>query len=248
MAAREHEDLVYDPSIADIIDFVFPRNLQHPLSTSRLYCYSLCGPLDKHHKLRCGIRGRKVLYEYELEEMCLQYEREDIIQIYLHNPRNFGTLTAKEQEMIISQADGHLKRAKGKSYLPPINREEVYLMLMALPQRESEIVCFHDVQNAVNKFRENRIKKFKLVYPELGTMKNLDQEKLPSAERRKIRKIKSSTAVSEAVAPSTMFRHMEGLRSADQTDMVRDFWNLYSLCIQRMIHHQSFFLDEQPFE
>ena len=36
----------------------------------------------------------------------------------------FGVLRA-EQEMIISQADGHLKCAKGKAMLPQIGKKEV---------------------------------------------------------------------------------------------------------------------------
>ena len=39
--------------------------------------------------------------DYELEEMCVQYEREDIIQIYLHRASDMGSLSVTEEEAII---------------------------------------------------------------------------------------------------------------------------------------------------
>lgn len=57
--------------------------------------------------------------------MCVQFEREDILHIYSHKPRDVGLLSTTEQEMIISQADGHLKRAKGKAMLPQIGKKDV---------------------------------------------------------------------------------------------------------------------------
>jgi hypothetical protein len=57
--------------------------------------------------------------------MCIQFEKEDILQIYMHKPRDVGLLSVAEQEMIISQADGHLKCAKGKAMLPQINKKDI---------------------------------------------------------------------------------------------------------------------------
>lgn len=115
--------------IDDLMDFLFPVHLQHPLSTGRLYSFAYCGPLDERNELRTGPKGSRVLMGYELEEMCMQYEREDIIQVYLHKGNRLGLLTSKEQESIIDQADGHLKSAKGKAMLPPVTREEVLHIL-----------------------------------------------------------------------------------------------------------------------
>ena len=54
--------------------------------------------------------------------MCIQFEREDILSVYVEKQRDVGLLSIAEQEMIISQADGHLKCAKGKAMLPQINK------------------------------------------------------------------------------------------------------------------------------
>ena len=57
--------------------------------------------------------------------MCIQFEREDILSVYVEKQRDVGLLSIAEQEMIISQADGHLKCAKGKAMLPQINKKDV---------------------------------------------------------------------------------------------------------------------------
>lgn len=111
--------------LEDLIQFIFPPNLQHPLASARLIAFGLYGPLDEHGHLRSGRGGCHAIAEYELETMCLQIEREDIIQIYLHRPRDMGLLTTAEQDMIINQADAHLKKEKGKAMLPRMTKEEV---------------------------------------------------------------------------------------------------------------------------
>ena len=112
-------------SLESLLDFVFPSSLQHPLAAGRLFCFALYGPLDIYGNIRTGPKGGRVLADYELEQMCMQLEKEDMLQIYLHRPRDMGLLTSKEQEQIISQADAHLKRAKGKAMLPVLTKQDV---------------------------------------------------------------------------------------------------------------------------
>jgi hypothetical protein len=64
--------------------------------------------------------------DYELDAMCTQYEREDVIQIYLHRASDMGMLSPAEEEAIIAQADGHLKAAKGKAMLPRLTKDDIY--------------------------------------------------------------------------------------------------------------------------
>lgn len=152
-----------------LIRFVFPTNLQHPLAAARLFVFAMCGPFDENLCIRSGFQGKRVVAEYELEEMCLQLEREDIIQVYLHRPRDMGLLTSKEQEAITSQADAHLKKAKGKASLPRLQKKDVYELLKDLPRDEFGRLSFHDAQNVILKYREDRIKELKLVYPSIKT-------------------------------------------------------------------------------
>ncbi|RYG65350.1 hypothetical protein EON64_12115 [archaeon] len=79
--------------------------------------------------MKSGIKGKHTLAEYELEVMCIQIEREDIVQIYLHKARDMGMLTTAEQDMMINQADAHLKREKGKAMLPRISKDDVRQIL-----------------------------------------------------------------------------------------------------------------------
>jgi hypothetical protein len=125
MSSTEKDKLTFSFDLSDLIDFIFPSNLQHPLTTARLYIFALYGPLDSSGHIRTGRKGSHVLMEYELDEMCQQMEREDLVQIYLHKPNDMGMLSTEEQEAIINQADNHLKKAKGKAMLPQLTKEDI---------------------------------------------------------------------------------------------------------------------------
>ena len=75
------------------------------------------------------IVGSHKISVWELDAMCLQMEREDIIRVYLHTNQSFGCLTSLEQEAIINQADSKLKVAKGRAMLPQITKKDVYDLL-----------------------------------------------------------------------------------------------------------------------
>lgn len=116
-------------NLNDLLTFIFPQNLQHPLAASRLIIFGMYGPLDSSQQLRSGRKGSHILMEYELDAMCQQIEREDLVQIYLHRARDMGLLSTAEQDMLINQADAHLKKEKGKAMLPKITRDTVINLL-----------------------------------------------------------------------------------------------------------------------
>lgn len=70
--------------IDDLIRFLFPVNLQHSLVAGRLIVFGLYGPLDEHLQLRTGPQKRNVVSDWQLDLMCVQVEREDLLSIYLH--------------------------------------------------------------------------------------------------------------------------------------------------------------------
>lgn len=201
--------------IDDLIDFVFPAELQHPLAASRLIIFGLYGPLDEAMRLRSGRQGQHILAEYELETMSIQIEREDILQVYLHRSRDMGLLNGAEQDMMINQADARLKQEKGKAMLPRISKEDVRQLLEHLPRDEDGRISFHEAQKVIDDFRRNRIQQFKLVYPKLTSGKKTVE---PADATNKV--VKSSSkglgrTVSASVAPQTMFQKMRGLGPAD---------------------------------
>ncbi len=67
-----------------LIRFLFPPNLQHPLVAGRLIVYGLYGPLDDQMGLRTGPLKRNQVSDWQLDLMCEQVEREDILSIYMH--------------------------------------------------------------------------------------------------------------------------------------------------------------------
>ena len=116
----------FQVDVNDVIDFIFPEMLQHPLAAGRLFCYGLYGPLDENNEMRTGPRGAHKLSVWELDQMCLQVEREDIMAIYMKKRGDIGLLSIEEQESVILQADSKLKKAVGKSMLPIITKSDVY--------------------------------------------------------------------------------------------------------------------------
>lgn len=252
--------------LEDLIQFIFPKNLQHPLTNARLFIFALYGPLDQNGKLRSGRGGQHVLMEYELDEMCMQIEREDLIQVYMHRPRDMATLVTSEQEAIINQADAHLKRAKGRAMLPQLRQEEIedlfqvtspcllcFLLFLTMFfqdfSRDAEgKISFHEAQEMLHKFREDRVKRFKLVYPDLtnknksslnATRKNsvesssLDtfQNQIAQATGNITMGSLASTSLADSknqkhktvapyIAPQTMFQKNKGCNNADLLEVV----------------------------
>ena len=71
----------------DLLAFVFPTSMQHPLACARLFAFGLCGPLDDKGNIRTGFKGSRIVADYELNQMCLQFEKEDILCIYSKKAR-----------------------------------------------------------------------------------------------------------------------------------------------------------------
>lgn len=211
----------YKVDLESLISFLFPKGIQHPLVAGRLFVYGLCGPLDGDNKLKTGFKGSRVVLDYELEAMCLQIEKEDLVSIYLHNQRDLGLLSSKEQEMIIGQADGHLKKAKGKASLPILSKQDIYELFRDLPRDSNGLLSFHDMQQKIVKYREARIKEFKLVFPSIGIKSssapdsNNNNTSTKLTTKNTTKKISKSTRVSDSVAPTTMFQRMKGENNAD---------------------------------
>lgn len=244
--------------LESLIQFLFPTSLQHPLVAGRLFVFALCGPLDENLCIRTGFQGKRILAEYELEQMCMQMEREDIVQIYLHKSRDMGLLTSKEQEMIISQADAHLKKAKGKASLPRLWKKDIYDLFKDVPRDEWGRISFHDAQNLILKYREDRIKEFKLVFPSIKSKPaekdatastGLKLPTVPGAEGEetgenlnatgessfngvtKKKKPKRLARVGDSVAPPTMFQKMKGLTNPDVIEQTTNYLSKHAFKI-----------------
>lgn len=108
-------------SVEDLLSFLFPEDLQHPLVAGRLIAFALYGPLTRDSRnnalgLPCRRPGfvnpkasssgavgmmtgdassvvgggkasaqqQQVVPDWQLDAMCVQIEREDIINIYMH--------------------------------------------------------------------------------------------------------------------------------------------------------------------
>ncbi|CAM9558209.1 unnamed protein product [Ectocarpus sp. 6 AP-2014] len=155
-------------NVQELLEFIFPKSLQHPLSTGRLYAFALYGPLDSNSELRSGYNGQRVVSTWEIDTMCLQFEREDILQVYISGGRPLFVLNDAQKEEVIAQADSHLKTAKGRGYRRQVTRGEVVDLLSTLPRDASGLVSFHDAQKLIMGYREKQIARFKVIFPEIA--------------------------------------------------------------------------------
>lgn len=200
----------YKIDLRDLVDnFLFPRQYQHPLSSARMIIFGMNGPLDEKGRLRTGYKGNRVVLDYELEAMCDQVERDDVTSIYLHRQRDLGMLSSAQQLSIITQADAHLKRAKGRALLPRLTKEDVYAVFDETPRDENGLLSFHDMQKTIVAWREFRIKDNKRVFPQLGGV--IEEGFAPKKTLRR----KQNKYVTTEVAPRTMFLRNEGMNTAD---------------------------------
>lgn len=67
--------------VNELLEFIFPCSLQHPLTTGRLYAFAMHGPLDENANLRAGLGGKRIVSPREIDSMCLQFERDDILRV-----------------------------------------------------------------------------------------------------------------------------------------------------------------------
>ena len=129
-----------------VIRFVFPAELQHAMSTGRLLAFGFYGPLDVDAQLRSGHKGSHVVGRWELDTMCRQFEREDILQVYMHSGKSSSSLSEAEAEELLAQADSRLKVAKGKAMMRQVTPSEVRQLFDDLPRDAQGRLNFHDMQ------------------------------------------------------------------------------------------------------
>ena len=207
-------------NLDDVIRYCFPKGYQHPFSGSLLIAFGIYGPLDAEGNIRTGYKGNRKVMDYELEQMCVQIERDDIASIYLHNGRDLGLLSSVEQESIISQADAHLKSAKGKAMLPRLSKDFMRDLFAQVKRDDFNTMSFHEMQQVIVGFRENRIKQYKRVFPELGGVAHADPNEPPPSiygkgPNKGKKRPKAPQYVSSQVAPRTMFLKNQGLSNSD---------------------------------
>ncbi|KAJ1448478.1 hypothetical protein M885DRAFT_404989, partial [Pelagophyceae sp. CCMP2097] len=204
-------------SLEDLLHFVFPAGLQHPLSTGRLLAFGFYGPLDADAQLRSGHKGGHVVSRWELDAMCRQFEREDVLQVYILPGRPLATLSEGQQDELISQADRRVKAASGKGLMPQLLRADVSAIFDGTPRSGDGSMHFHAMQEAVMLWRDARVARLKVMYPTMGR-RTAPRERAPQLRDGAA---SSRTAVSSRsrvrpkvtadVAPPEMFMKNAGL-------------------------------------
>lgn len=205
--------------VDDVLDFAFPKDLLHPLSTGRLYAFGFYGPLDRQQCLRSGPKGQHVLGRWELDAMCHQFEREDCLQVYVSEGRPLCTLSEDQQNQLISQADQRMKSKRGKGLMPQLTKDDIRDIFEGVATAPDGAMRFHEMQQRVLAFREDRIRKMKVMYPPTQRRpRRVGFGGSQTASRRSAQTTRSrrtTSKVSPSVAPETMFQKNKGLRNND---------------------------------
>ena len=218
-----------------LIKFVFPPELQHPMSTGRLLAFGMYGPLDDEARLRSGHKGSHVVQSFELDAMCRQFEREDILQVYMPHGQNPSCLNEDQQQELLAQADQRLKNARGKAFMVQIRPEEVRALFDELVPDDDNMYNFHEMQQIIMEYRYKCIERNKVIFPNLmggntpkkkNKNKELKKTNLEGVKDAKtmalntkglgggIRKSKSKTFTPD-VAPATMFMKDKGFNNME---------------------------------
>lgn len=128
--------------------------------------------------------------------MCRQFEREDILSIYLHKGQSFSSLSEEAAQEILLQADPHLKSARGKSGMRQITSPEVEDLFSDLRTDDRGRYNFHDMQKRILKYRQEVISRNKVVFPE--------REGGGRAGRRTQKRRSAALALAQTMAAQTM--------------------------------------------
>lgn len=200
-------------SLESLMRFVFPEGLQHPLSTGRLYAFGFYGPLDRNAQLRSGHKGQHVVSRWELDTMCAQFEREDVLQVYILPGRPLAALGERQQDELIAQADQRIKAQTGKGLMPQLTRAEVADLFDDVARSGGGCMRFHEMQRQIMGFREERIKRLKVMYPKVNKSHAKKKGGDVSARLAASRKTTRRSRISPDVAPPEMFLKNKGMNN-----------------------------------
>lgn len=218
-----YEDAKMEAQMVDleaVKRFIFPETLQHAMSTGRLFAFGLYGPLDADACLRSGHKGQHVVTRWELDTMCRQFEREDILQVYTLKGQSHSNLSEAQAEELLAQADSRLKVAKGKAMMRQITREEVDDLFASLERDTKGRLNFHKMQHAIMEYRQDCISRNKVVFPRITSMKKkkgLSETKASSKLMLSDQKLRARTkgGLSADIAPRSMFLADAGMNNMD---------------------------------
>lgn len=121
-----------------LLNFIFPPQIQHPNSAGRLFVFGLYGPLDAKARLRSGEKGLHIVTDHEVKTMSHRMEREDILAVY-----GMCSLSQEEEEEVIRQVDHMLKN------FPQYTKRDIIALFHSLPRDKESRMNFHATQRYV---------------------------------------------------------------------------------------------------
>ena len=92
--------------------FLFPPNLNHPSSASRLFLFARYGPLRNGSIVGGSYKRNRAMTKQELNDLIETDEREELLALFL-DPSVQKALTPAEQSMVLAETRSipHVKNA-----------------------------------------------------------------------------------------------------------------------------------------
>ncbi|TYZ65725.1 hypothetical protein PybrP1_006273 [[Pythium] brassicae (nom. inval.)] len=210
--------------LEQLLDFLFPRHLQHPNSAGRLFVFGLYGPLDAKARLRSGEKGLHVVTDLELTTMSKRMEREDILSVY-----KMCSLSQEEEEAVLMQVDQLMKsfpqytprdiRALFQSLL---SRADAELDADNVGHHGTRVLSFHEMQAAIMKERCRRV---------LCMKEKLHPALAPPIQNKYRATLKRLAKSADEVAPASFFLKDAGFTGAENATLVARLLSNHSFAI-----------------
>jgi len=120
--------------VSALMNFLFPKNLEHPESTGRMDVFAWYGPVDDEGNLRSGPQGKHIMSNLEIRQMIVEINRE---QLY--------ALLARERSTVETVVNELLPRAVGHHY----TEKEVEMLFSSISQSMEGRAKFADLQQVI---------------------------------------------------------------------------------------------------
>ncbi len=160
-ATRENRGKTAYVPEGPLFDFVFPAHVQHPKSAARLFAVGMFGPLDEDTgQLRGGVRGRRVLSDYELHALLDELADEDALSVCVPREMARGLQPEQKAEVLRSVRDIVPE-------LPRVSPSQVSALLASVSRDAQGKLAFAELQQAIVRARQQRVAGLQRMYPSL---------------------------------------------------------------------------------
>jgi hypothetical protein len=145
-------------------------------------CEKCSTHMSKVLHMRGGFKGKKIVNKIEINQMCQQIEKDDILNAY-HRNHDGSTLEEQNQFLSLIKREENVKKACRN-----LTRDEIINVFKEYASGSGCLTApmsYYDARKAINKHRAARVKMLGLMYPEKkkNVKKQWRPKPVPHAQR-----------------------------------------------------------------